>query len=219
MYQEDDRFLALMGLLFFVFATIAVCMGCRGKQGAPGVSGEPGGQGPTGQVGAAGVDGTNGTNGENGQNGATGTVGPQGPAGAGAQPCSVSEISGGAAVTCDGKTVVVNNGAPGASGPAGPSGAMGADGTAGVSGLPGPAGPSGAAAISQTAVRLCADSTSAFPEYGLRIGNALYAVYWGPLNGDSTSQAFLAHLAPGEYESTNGTGCLFTVNADGSITN
>jgi hypothetical protein len=66
--------------------------------------------------------------------------------------------------------------------------------------------------------QLCSAATAGrYPEQGLKIGNQLFAVYWGALNGSSVSQAFLAALAPGAYTSTNGTGCQFTVNADGTV--
>lgn len=219
MHIKDDGYILTLGFGFFLFMIVAMSVGCREKQGPPGPAGEPGGQGPTGQAGAPGVDGDNGKDGSNGINGQTGETGPSGfPGlpGANAVPCSVAEVSGGASINCNGNDVVVSDGTPGATGQTGPSGPRG---VAGPSGAQGPAGPSGLPGSSVTAVRLCADSTSAFPEYGVRIGDGLYAVYWGPLNGDNASQAFLAQLTPGAYESTNGTGCTFTVNSDGSITN
>jgi hypothetical protein len=75
-------------------------------------------------------------------------------------------------------------------------------------------------------VQLCADDTSEFPEYAMRIGDQLFGVYYGYMNSQGhptssnhgTLQAFLALIVPGSYSSTNGTGCTFTVNQDGSIT-
>lgn len=64
-----------------------------------------------------------------------------------------------------------------------------------------------------TPVKFCQDDTSGFPEYGFRIGDSVYATYW-----DASKGAFTAKLTPGNYRSTNGTGCLFTLNVDGSIT-
>jgi hypothetical protein len=48
-----------------------------------------------------------------------------------------------------------------------------------------------------------------FPEYGLCIGNEIYAVFWDKNN------AFLAKVVPGTYTSTStGLQCTFTVAAD-----
>jgi hypothetical protein len=205
MQIKDDGYLLTIGLGFFLFMIIAMSMGCREKQGAPGPSGPSG----IGVQGIQGESGTIGASGKNGQSivGPQGEVGPSGTSGSSAKPCTVAETSGGASVTCNGNSVNINNGLNGESGPSGSVGATG------------PAGPSGATGASVTAVRLCADSTSAFPEYGVQIGGALYAVYFGVLNGEAQPQAFLAQLTQGNYESTNGSGCLFTVNADGSVTN
>jgi hypothetical protein len=211
--QEENYYLLTLGFLFFLFLSMTLIIGCREKEGPPGPVG------PSGQSGSDGTNGTNGSDGTNGLSGKTGPVGPNGPVGPSAEPCSVAEGRDGALVTCNGQTVAVNNGLPGAVGATGATGAIGPTGPSGADGAQGAVGATGTPGTKVTAVKLCADSTSAFPEYGVQIGSNLYAVYWGPLNGDSTSQAFLALLTPGAYESTNGSGCLFTVNADGSITN
>lgn len=53
-----------------------------------------------------------------------------------------------------------------------------------------------------------------FPEYGLLINGALYAVYWDGIN------SWLSKIYPGTYRSTSTTApCNFTVNDDGSISN
>lgn len=203
-------------ILVIVAAFLSYSCGNKGDQGPPGPPGNPG------------VDGTGGNNGKDGANGRDGETGPRGsigPTGSSAQPCTVVATSSGAAITCNGNSVAISNGTPGSIGATGPRGAVGANGTqgvqgaAGASGAQGSAGTSGADGTSVTPVKLCADSSSAFPEYGLRIGSALYAVYWGALNGDPTPQAFLAQIVPGSYESTNGSGCTFTVNADGIVRN
>jgi hypothetical protein len=106
-------------------------------------------------------------------------------------------------------------GCQGPQGLQGPEGAPGAQGTAGQDGAQ---GPQGIAGTGTEVVKLCASDNSVYPEYALRIGNQLYAVYWGtaPYSGGNKT-AFLALLIPGNYSSTGGNGCSFTVNSDGSI--
>lgn len=130
----------------------------------------------------------------NGIDGNPGTNGING------QNCSVAPDSTGAVVTCpDGTTTQIFNGIDGQNG---------TDGQA------------------VTTVKLCSDSTSSFPEYGIAIGGSIYAVYYGEMdangnpasNGHGTLEAFLTKLMPGAYVSTNGTGCAFSVNQNGTIT-
>lgn len=53
-----------------------------------------------------------------------------------------------------------------------------------------------------------------FPEYGLIVGNIIYAVYWDDKN------SWLAEVYPGKYISTSTSApCTFTVNSNGTITN
>jgi hypothetical protein len=61
-------------------------------------------------------------------------------------------------------------------------------------------------------VKFCSTDNSAFPEYGVMIGDELFAVYWGTTPGSpSTSQAFLTKLVAGNYRSTGGNNCLFSI--------
>ncbi len=162
--------------------------GIKGDKGDTGAEGIQGAQGPLGPVGPAGVTGTNGSNGTNGVDGTNGTNGANGTS------CTVSYTAVGATITCGGSSVAILNGTNGSSGTA------------------------------VTPIRLCADSSSGYPEYGFLIDSYIYAVYYGTLdsNGNPSSsgvlQAFMAKLTPGNYMSTNGSGCTFTINADGSIT-
>jgi hypothetical protein len=82
----------------------------------------------------------------------------------------------------------------------------------------GSTGPSGAAGTSITTIKFCNDDTSTFPEYGIIIGTQIYAVYYGSTPSSSAPEAFLALIVPGNYRSTGGNGCAFTVNANGTIT-
>ena len=161
--------------------------GKDGPQGSPGISGSQGVPGDTGPTGAAGPMGPVGPQGVSGVNGKDGADG---------QNCSVAYSSVGAVISCPGgSSVTVMNGINGQNG------------------------------TSVVAVKLCADSSAGFPEYAFQVGDGLYAVYYGYLdrNGNPSSaqngtlEAFMAKLTPGSYVSTNGTGCSFRVNANGSI--
>jgi hypothetical protein len=89
------------------------------------------------------------------------------------------------------------DGSPGLTGPAGPIGPQGPAGTAGVGNV--------------HPIPLCPGDQAAFPEYGLVIGDSIYAVYYGTIDG--SLQGFLAKLTPGTYRTTNGTpACQFTVS-------
>lgn len=61
-------------------------------------------------------------------------------------------------------------------------------------------------------VKFCPTDSSTFPEYGVMIGDELFAVYWGTTPGSpSTPQAFLTKLLAGNYRSTGGNNCLFSI--------
>ena len=79
----------------------------------------------------------------------------------------------------------------------------------GTNGIDGSAGPAGANGSSVTVVRFCLGGPpvypSTFPETGLCINNAIYAVY-------SANDGFLTELPPGLYTSDAiGSSCTFTV--------
>lgn len=91
----------------------------------------------------------------------------------------------------------------------GPQGPAGRDGVDGVNGQDGSNGTNGQDGNSVVPVKFCnAETTypSSFPEYGLCINNALYAVYWDKTN------SWLAKIANGTYQSTaTGLQCTFDV--------
>ncbi len=107
-------------------------------------------------------------------------------------PCTLTQQTDGVLIQCnDGTEGFVANGNNGTQGPQGPQG------------LPG---------TSTQLVQLCPGDTAVYPEQGIKVGSNLYAVYWSPSVG-----AFLAFLLPNTtYVTTNGSGCLFKVNADGT---
>lgn len=61
-------------------------------------------------------------------------------------------------------------------------------------------------------VKLCSGTASR--EYGIKVGNDLYAVYHDRTN----NYAFLSLIAPGQYITTDQSDCRFQVNADGTTT-
>jgi hypothetical protein len=82
-----------------------------------------------------------------------------------------------------------------------------------MAGANGQNGQNGAPGTIVTPVKFCANDNSTFPEYGLMIGNDLFAVYWGTTPASPTKpQAFLTKLVPGNYRSTGGNNCLFSIN-------
>jgi hypothetical protein len=89
------------------------------------------------------------------------------------------------------------------------NGADGLNGQNGIQGIQGPMGPQGPAGINGTSVipvKFCSASTAQFPEYGLKIGNDVFAVFWN-------NQAFLTKLPVGTYRTTTGNqDCNFTIN-------
>lgn len=97
----------------------------------------------------------------------------------------------------------------------GQNGLNGEQGIPGVQGVPGIAGVNGADGAPGTSVvpvKFCPTDNSSFPEYGLMVGNELFAVYWGPTPGSpSQPQAFLTKLIAGNYQSTGGNNCLFQI--------
>lgn len=109
----------------------------------------------------------------------------------------------------------------GQQGPQGIQGLIGPQGVAGPQGIPGPAGAAGAtgatgaAGSSVQAIQLCAGDTATYPEQGLVIGGKTYAVYYGQING--VTQAFLTMLQPGNWVTTDGGNCHFTVDSSGNI--
>jgi hypothetical protein len=170
-------------------------------------------------------------------NGLSGITGQPGVTGIAGSSCTVTKVANKSTISCaDGTSVSVldgtdglagANGGTGAVGTKGDTGMEGAKGSTGAAGPKGDTGATGAAGSSITPVKLCSDSTSGYPEYGFILNGAVYGVYYGYLNshGDPASsssgtlQSFLAKLTPGRYQSTNGTGCEFSINSNGEVEN
>ena len=154
--------------------------------------------GLNGQNGTNGINGQDGEDGEDGLNGTNATVtletivsSPRCPAGG----IKIYASGSAPAEVCDG----VN-------------GLNGEQGLPGVQGIPGLNGTNGSDGTKVLPVKFCVDDLSKFPEYGLMIGDELFAVYWGTTPASpKTPQAFLTKLVPGQYRSTGGNNCLFKI--------
>lgn len=184
-----------------------VLNGVNGKDGAQGIQGPTGATGPQGAIGPEGVKGLTGLNGGN---------------------CTVATTTNGASVVCpDGSTAIILNGIDGINGVNGTNGSNGTNGTNGINGKDGTNGTNGSNGTSVVPEKLCADSSAGFPEYGFKIGTAVYAVYYGYLNNSGNPstpsngqlESFMSKLTPGAYMSTNGTGCTFSIDSAGNIIN
>ena len=173
-------------------------------------------------------------------NGLSGVAGQPGVAGIAGSSCTVTKAANKSTINCaDGTSVSVldgedglagtngSTGATGSTGAKGDAGTDGAKGDTGAAGAKGDTGATGATGASIIPVKLCRDSSSGYPEYGFLLNGSVYGVYYGYLNSrgnpsnssSGTLQSFLAKLTPGRYQSTNGTGCLFTINSEGQVEN
>lgn len=192
-----------------LYAFIGLMAGCTGPAGTPGRAGKDGARGADGEIYRCSVYQDVSSVGIMCTDGSYATVyngkdGLKGPNGDNALPCTVSPSANGATINCpDGSTTELKNGT---------------NGTQGGVGLTGPIGPKGEAGTSVTVSQFCPNYTasypSTFPEYGLCIGDNLYAVY-----ASATQGTFLAFLPPGAYTSTsNSAMCSFSVGANCAVT-
>lgn len=163
-----------------------------------------------------GLNGTNGINGQNGINGTDGTnasISLESIANSAKCPAGgikINSSTSAAVEVCNGINGL--NGEQGIPGVQGIPGLAGSNGTNGSNGADGKDGVNGTNGTSILPVRFCEKDDSKFPEYGLLIGEDLFAVYWGTTPASpNTAQAFLTKLVPGDYMSTGGNNCLFSV--------
>ena len=170
-----------------------------------------------------GINGINGTNGANGTNGTNGTNGVNASITLESVLSSATCPNGGVRFTsgssapvevCNGiNGINGEQGLTGMQGIPGLAGSNGTNGTDGTDGVDGANGTNGTNGTIVTPVKFCSSDNSTFPEYGLMIGNDLYAVYWGSTPASPHhSQAFLTKLVAGNYQSTGGNNCLFTIH-------
>lgn len=93
-------------------------------------------------------------------------------------------------------------------GPAGADGSAGLTGAQGKQGLPGLNGTNATIDV----IRLCPNISGSYPEVMWRTGGKIYAVY------DLTTQVRLVEVVAGNYVTTDGRNCYFTVHADATVT-
>jgi len=170
---------------------------CHGKENPDDRSlPEKGDQGIPGAVGSAGPSGRDGSTGERG---ATGDQGIQG------QGCTVTGSSSGATVTCpDGTTTVINNGSNGTNGSNGSNGQDGQDGA------------DAPLAITEI-VDVCGDAPNIQDEVLLRLGNGKLIVLFADNSNGKNPR--LSVLSAGNYITSDGSNCFFTVTSTNQITN
>lgn len=181
--------------------------GVPGKSGADGQAGKDGTNGERGPAGEGGPMGPSGKDGQDGATGAPGVQGPQGETGANGNDgssCSVTEnMIGGAIISCtDGTSAVVLDGQDGASGRDGLDGKDGKDGMDAsllpfsIVGFVDPCGPQ-----------------STYDEILIQLTNGQVVAHFS-----SGNRQFLTSIGPGTYITTDGTGCIFTIQNDMTIT-
>lgn len=151
--------------------------------------------------------------------------------------CTASEVPEGTRIDCpDGSSSVVANGATGAQGEVGPQGEQGEPGEQGPQGLqglpglqgePGEQGPIGltgpagqdAPPTNWTPVALlnpCGDAPGIIDEVFLKLSNGtVIASFSDSVSGYNTRWAV---LTAGSYATTDGDGCVFTINSAGEFT-
>lgn len=172
-----------------------------------GTTGPEGSRGPRGHEGAAGPPGPAGSPGTDGVDGSDGAPGEQGPPGVDGSNCTVMQAVNGAVISCtDGTNAIILNGIDGSDGADGEDGEDGEDGADGADAPP--------TAYSFTEViDPCGDSPG-FDEVLFRtFDNHLIAHY------ASGNQQFLSLIPPGNYVTTDGTHCYFTVDSNMNLIN
>ena len=219
-------------------SVVEVYDGENGAQGPQGVQGQIGVPGEDGATGAAGTNGTScilsevedgakitcadktitirngiqgiqgiqGAQGETGTAGAQGEQGEKGNTGAVGTSCTVFQTTEGADIICGETKASVAHGEQGPTGPQGSQGIAGRDGTDGVDGKDGAPGLPGS---SITPVIPCPNKSGSFPEVLLCIDNKLYAVF---VETGSTKTVRYSQIPAGNYQTTDGRSCNFTVS-------
>lgn len=166
--------------------------GEQGNTGPEGRQGPAGIPGPVGQPGNAGPAGSVGPSGQPGAQGEMGPKGEKGDEGDAGTSCSVTYVANGSIISCtDGTSVVILNGVDGADGQDAPPTPYT------VTGLIDPCGKQGQ-----------------FDEVLLRLANGSLLAHYA-----SGSNQFLVVIGPGNYKTTDGTNCFFSINSNMEITN
>lgn len=150
--------------------------------------------------------------------GPVGPTGPQGAPGTAGASCSTTQLENGVRIDCENGThsVVYNglasaagkDGINGADGAPGQTGAPGAQGSKGDPGTPAPAG----AFMVESVIDPC-NAGPGFNEVLLKLADGHILAHYA----DKEKQ-FLTFIGPGNYVTTDGTNCYFTVTATGDVT-
>ncbi len=141
-----------------------------------------------------------------GPKGDKGDKGDQGIPGLNGVSCNVSPIVGGAIVACtDGTAAYI---ADGAKGDKGDTGDAGQDGQNGQDGAPAPVNPYAITSV----IDPCGDQAG-FDEVLLKLANGTILAHYS----DGAKQ-FLVTIGTGNYVTTDGNACYFSVHNDGSVT-
>lgn len=150
-----------------------------------------------------GVPGTNGIAGSNGLPGPVGSPGPIGPAGS---SCTATQIAAGDAVLTDGGAIIN----------CGTTSAMISNGRDGLNGTDGTNGTTSAYAITSI-LDPCGDAPGISDEVFLKLADG--TILWLQVDNASGLNARLSIAQPGNWVTTDGDNCQFTLNADGTISN
>jgi hypothetical protein len=152
--------------------------------------------GPEGRQGNQGVPGERGPTGLPGEQGPTGNPGPSGNDGT---SCTVASVPGGATVSCtDGSSSFVSNGT---------------DGTDGVDGQDAPPTDYTVTEV----VDPCGDHPTKVDEVLLKLANGQLLVLF--VDNSNGKNPRLSVLPPGNYMTSDGTACYFTVDANNQVIN
>jgi hypothetical protein len=124
-------------------------------------------------------------------------------------------VSDGALVTCsDGATVIIENGTNGIDGINGQDGRNGTDGRDGHDGEAGHDGRNGTNSI-QRVIDPCGNTPGIIDEVLLQMADGSFLCYFtANINGD---YGRLAVLPPGNYMTTDGSNCHFSITLDSQI--
>lgn len=180
-----------------VLLAVAFCLfGCgKIKKEFRGSTGAQGATGASGNNGVAGVNGINGFNGADGANGTSCSVVPV--------IASVAYPNGGAVISCGTSNVFVQNGSNGSNGSDGQDGSNGTNGT------------NGADAVVEI-IDPCGDASGIWDEVLVRLASGqLLGSFSDNASGLNTRFAI---IGPGSYQTTDASGCHFTVNNDLTVT-
>jgi len=188
-------------ILSALLISLMAC-GQNGKDGLPGTDGQ------NGSDGANGTNGTNGKNGKDGSNGANGIDGKDGKDGLNGQDgvSPTLQVVVTQSITCSNggtQVVLLTNGVPQAFEIC--NGEVGQTGPQGASGVP----------LDIEIIDPCGDAAGIYDEVLLRLPDkTLIASFSANANGQNTR---LSVLTQGNYITTDGSNCRFSVDANGNI--